>query len=71
MLRVIFLFLLALALMAVAGAYILMLVAGSVHSEVPDLANIIKPWSFRESFFISLGLTVVGSYFKSYKSSSN
>ena len=47
---------------------IVMLTAGAVHSEVPSLANAIPAWSFRESFFVALGLTVLGSFFGSWGS---
>lgn len=66
MLVVIFWGLVALAATAILGSFIVMITAGAVHSEVASLANTIPAWSFRESFFVSLGLTVLGSFFKRY-----
>lgn len=51
------------------GGYVVMIMAGMIHHEVESLANVIPAWSFRESVFVSLGLTVLGAYFKNYSSS--
>jgi len=63
MLKVIFWGLVSVAIMISIGTWVVMLVAGAVHSEVASVSGVVQPWSFRESFFLSLGLAVLGSFF--------
>lgn len=65
-LRAVFVGLATAFLVAVICAWILMLVAGAIHHEVPSVAGVVQAWSFRESFWLSVGLTVLGTYFKRY-----
>lgn len=66
MLKIIFWGLLIVGAVAILGAWILMIVAGALHHEVA--VPKVPAYSFRESFWLSVGLMVLGSYFRSYGS---
>lgn len=65
--KILFLILFTVGALWLVGGWVLMLTAGAIHHEaIPQL----PAYGFRQSLFLSLGLTVLGSYFRSYGSKS-
>jgi len=65
--RILSMYLVAAAIIFFFGGWIVMIVAGMVHHEaIPQL----PAYGYRPSVFISIGLSVLGSYFRGYSSKS-
>lgn len=66
LLAFLFAFLAMLAISIFFGGWVVMITAGMLHHEaIPQL----PAYGFRPSVFISIGLGVLGSYFRSYSKS--
>jgi hypothetical protein len=58
----------AVILQVLLGAWAVMIMAGNIHHDVhPPF----PPWSLNQSIIVAVSLWVVGSFFRSFDSSSN